>query len=96
MQFIPDSYFLTAEVDLDLSHIYEGLHLKIQQPIDVKFIVLDASNTLIGYEQEPVQAGNYYHPQPGTDFVILGQLFDNDGSVLPLLDKQHLLSSIVS
>ena len=39
MQFIPDSYFLTTEVDLDLSHIYEGLHLKIQQPIDVKFIV---------------------------------------------------------
>lgn len=96
MQFIPDSYFLTVEVDVDLSHIYKGFQLKIQQPIDVKFLVLDTSNTLIGYEQEPIKVGNYYHPQPGSDFVILGQLFDNDGTVLPLLEKQYLLDSVVS
>lgn len=96
MKYIPDSALNLFEAELNLSHIYPDTILKINQPENVNFIVLDSSHTLIGFEHEPIKNGKFYHPQPGTDFNILGQFYDNDGQTLSLLKTSHLLSSIHS
>lgn len=96
MQYIPDSSFNIIEADLDLNDIYPGKTFKINVPQNILFLVLDQSNTLIGFTHEPIKYKEYYHSQPATDFIVLGQFYDNDGSILPLLKDSYLLSSIHS
>lgn len=96
MQYIPDSSLNIIEADLDLSDIYPDKTFKVNVPQNILFIVLDQSNTLIGFTHEPIKHGKYFHPQPSTDFTILGQFYDNDGLTLPLLKNSYLLTSIHS
>lgn len=96
MQYIPDSSLNIIEVDLNLSGIYPETTFKINLPLDINFIVLDSSHTLIGFTHEPIKNGKFYHPQPGTDFNILGQFYDNDGNTLPLLSNSYILPSTQS
>lgn len=97
MNFVPNPELVFEFVELDLSSFYEiEVIFNINQPSDVKYIVLDSSHTLIGFNYQPIKSGNFYHPQPGSDFIILGQIFDKDNNTLPLLATSHLLEAVVS
>lgn len=97
MKFVPNVNIATESCDIDLSSFYkQDLTFTINIPIVFPYIVLDSSNTLIGFEYEPLLNSKYYHPQPGTNFVVLGQLYDNEGKELPLLPNSYLLSFVTS
>lgn len=97
MNFVPNPDLAFELVELDLSSFYEReVKFNINQPTNVQHIVLDSSHTLIGFNSKPIKSGNYYHPQPGTDFIVLGQIFDKDNNTLPLLTTSYLLESVIS
>ena len=97
MQYIPNPILNTEEIELNLNHIYkESALFKINIPSSHPFLVLDSSHTLIGFSHQPLKNSKFYHPQPGTDFMILGQLYTETGETLPLLNNSYLLSCTVS
>jgi len=97
MNFVPNPDLAISLVELDLSSFYQTeVKFNINQPNNVEYVVLDSSHTLIGFTHQPIKSGKFYHPQPGTDFIILGQIYDQDNKTLPLLTTSHLLESVTS
>lgn len=93
MIYIPSTALNVIEVNVNLHHIYPGIELTLQVPQNIPYLVLDSSSTLIGFNEEPIKHGKFYHPQPGTDFIVLGQLYDEESKTLPLLPTSYLLNS---
>lgn len=58
--------------------------IPVTHHVDVKYIVLDLEGSLLGYSFKPIKVDDYYHPQPGTEWLNLGMLATLDTQVASL------------